>query len=327
MRAMNDTVGGTASNEVAVTPGVPTAPRDLTADSGTPEEITLSWTAPAYTGTPTLTKYEYRYTSVAPDGVPQWPTSSQTGFWAPTSDTTPPGTATELILSAAGDDKILEPGTVYYFQVRAVNEIGGDERFSLESNTDDGIATAVAAGWTFKIETLDGNNVVTSLVAGETALTLRFTATYTVDTADRSGLNSLWATFEDGYMTSAILPASAADKVGFGSGVGVTPEVAATLSASSPPPICTADTDAGTLTCVKPFAEKLYATADADLGEYELINTVGSEFTVTAMVNGSPAHSATPTAANIADQPDRNPQVGHGNLVAGGRDGDGVRPR
>ena len=46
-----------------VTPGVPTAPRDLTAVSN-PEEIVLSWTAPAYTGTPALTKYEYRYTSV-----------------------------------------------------------------------------------------------------------------------------------------------------------------------------------------------------------------------------------------------------------------------
>ena len=55
------------------------------------------------------------------------------------------------------------------------------------------------------------------------------------------------------------------------------------------------------LTCVKPFAEKLYATADADLGDYELTNGIDASFTVTAMVNGNPAHSATPTAANIAD--------------------------
>ena len=157
--AMNNELEGTAITTVDnVTPGVPTAPRNLTADSGTPEEITLSWAAPTYAGTPTLTRYEYRYTSVAPDGVPQWPTSLQTGFWAPT---TPPGTATELILPAAGADKILEPGTVYHFQVRAVNDL--DE--SAESEPASGIATAVKAGWAFKIETLDGNNVVTSLVA------------------------------------------------------------------------------------------------------------------------------------------------------------------
>ena len=63
-----------------------------------------------------------------------------------------------------------------------------------ESNTDSGVATKVAANWEFKIETVDSDgNVVTDLVAGETELTLRFTATYTVGTADRSDLNSLWA--------------------------------------------------------------------------------------------------------------------------------------
>ena len=47
------------------------------------------------------------------------------------------------------------------------------------------------------IETLDSDgDVVANLVAGDadTELTLRFTATYTVDTADdRAGLTSLWA--------------------------------------------------------------------------------------------------------------------------------------
>ena len=68
------------------------------------------------------------------------------------------------------------------------------------------------------------------------------------------------------------------------------------------------DLDAGTLTCVKDFAEKLYATADADLGEYALTNGIDASFTVTAMVDGNPAHSATPTAGNIDRRnADRNP--------------------
>ena len=101
-------------------------------------------------------------------------------------------------------------------------------------------------------------------------------------------------------MTSAV-PSASPQEVGFGSAVGVTPTKSANLSASSPPPICTAVLGAGTLTCVKEFAEKLYASEDAGLGDYALTNTVGSEFTVTAMVNGNPAHSATPGDGNIAD--------------------------
>ena len=180
---------------------MPTAPRDLTADSK-PEEIVLSWTAPAYTGTPILTRYEYQYTSVVTNGEPVWPQSSDAGFWAPTSDPASPSTATELTLPAAGVDKILETGTVYHFRVRAVNEHGE----SISSNSDDGIATAVKAGWAFEIETLDGDNVVTSLVAGETELTLRFTATYTVDTADKGKVTSLWADFatKTGTLLSAV---------------------------------------------------------------------------------------------------------------------------
>ena len=69
VRAVNGASMASATDGMEdVIPGVPTAPRDLTADSKT-EEITLSWTAPAYAGTPALTRYEYRYTSVAgPDG-------------------------------------------------------------------------------------------------------------------------------------------------------------------------------------------------------------------------------------------------------------------
>ena len=80
---------------------------------------------------------------------------------------------------------LLLAGTTYHFQVRAVNTYNGPE-----SDTASGVATAVAADWTFKIETLDGDGNVTTnpvnLVAGETELTLRFTATYTVATADRA---------------------------------------------------------------------------------------------------------------------------------------------
>ena len=126
--AMNGTVASAPSNEVQnVIPGVPTAPMDLTADSGTAEKITLSWTAPAYAGTPALIRYEYRYTSVTDADGPVWSDNAATmtsGPWAATSDTIPPGTGTELTLPAAGNDKILEPGTVYYFQVRAVNVHG-----------------------------------------------------------------------------------------------------------------------------------------------------------------------------------------------------------
>ena len=54
----------TESEEASATPGLPTAPKGLTATAGN-GEVTLSWTAPAYAGTPTLTRYEYRYTSVS----------------------------------------------------------------------------------------------------------------------------------------------------------------------------------------------------------------------------------------------------------------------
>ena len=73
----------------------------------------------------------------------------------------------------------------------------------------------------------------------------------------------------------------------------------ARLSTSNPPPTCTEDTDAGTLTCVKEFAEKLYATEDADLGDYPLINSIGASFKVTAMVNSRTGHSETPTDGDI----------------------------
>ena len=106
---------------------------------------------------------------------------------------------------------------------------------SPESNTASGVATAVAAGWAFKIETLDGDNVVTNLVAGETELTLRFTATYTVGTEDRSGLTSLWATFESGTLMSAV-PSATPQEVGFGSGVDAAPTASARLSTPTPCP-------------------------------------------------------------------------------------------
>ena len=72
------------------------------------------------------------------------------------------------------------------------------------SNTASGVASAVKADWTFKIEMLDSDdnaietvdsdgNVVANLVAGETELTLRFTATYTVGTENRGTLTSLWS--------------------------------------------------------------------------------------------------------------------------------------
>ena len=134
---------------------------------------------------------------------------------------------------------LLTAGTVYYFQVRAVNVIT-DDRFSPASNTDSGVATEVAATWAFKIETLDDGNVVTDLVAGETELTLRFTATYTVGTEDRgSSLTSLWADFGSGSGTlMSAVPSASPQEVGFGSGVDATPTASARLSTSNPLPIC-----------------------------------------------------------------------------------------
>ena len=72
------------------------------------------------------------------------------------------------------------------------------------------------------------------------------------------------------------VPSASPQEVGFGSGVDAAPKASARLSTSNPPPICTPNIDAGTLTCVKDFAEKLYATADADLGDYALTNGMGT---------------------------------------------------
>ena len=57
------------------------------------------------------------------------------------------------------------------------------------------------------IETVDSNgNVVANLVAGDadTELTLRFTATYTVDTEDKGNFTNLWADFGSGTLMSAV---------------------------------------------------------------------------------------------------------------------------
>ena len=66
-------------------------------------------------------------------------------------------------------------------------------------------------------------------------------------------------------------------------------------------PICTPDIDAGTLTCEKDFADKLYASEDAGLGDYALTNGVFDSFKVTAIVDSKTGHSETPTAGNMAD--------------------------
>ena len=100
---------------------------------------------------PALIRYEYRYTSAGTKESPEWldtgdPATPTAGDWAATSDTTPPGTGTELTLDVTEDLVLLTTGTVYYFQVRAVNVIT-DERFSPDSNTASGLATAVAATW------------------------------------------------------------------------------------------------------------------------------------------------------------------------------------
>ena len=305
VRATGSPGDGSPSNTATATPGAPPAPTGLTAVSET-EAIKLSWTAPTpYTDMTPIIKYEYRFTSdLDTAGEPVWAIDDATATktkvdWADTETL-----SRELTLSAVGDNAPLTAGTVYYFQVRAVTDLNGDqadgEVFGAASNTASGAATIVKAKWEFKIEALDSDgDVATTLVAGETELKLRFTATYTVGTED-SRPTSLWATFGNGYVISAA-PSATPQRVGFGSGIGVTPVASKTLSTSNPPPVCMEELGAGTLTCFKDFAGKLYATADADLGEYALTNSVGDEFTVTAMVNGKASHSATPTASDIAN--------------------------
>ena len=323
VRAVNGEVKGAASNEARATPGAPRAPT-LTAASKT-GAITLSWTVPTYVDMPAITRYEYRYTNVAPDGEPEWPDGNQTGDWAVTSATAP--LERQLNLSAASDG-VLDVGTVYYFQVRAVNEIvAGTTQVGALSNIASSVATEVVADWDFKIEPVDSaGNVVTNLVAGETELALRFTATYTVGTSDRGDVTSLWADFGSGTLMSAV-PSATPQEVGFGSGVDAAPTASARLSSNNPLPICTANSTADTLTCVKDFAGK--ALRNGRRRPWRLCAHQQRVRPIQGDGNGQRQDRPLGNAGgrpHTQRNPERNPFADDGRLDAARRDGDGVRP-
>ena len=106
VRGRNSVGGGAASTEQEGTPEAkaPGAPTNLEATEGD-EQVTLSWTAPADDGGEPITGYEYRYRGGSITAYPAaWTATGSTGTTATVHD--------------------LDNGTTYYFQVRAVNDLG-----------------------------------------------------------------------------------------------------------------------------------------------------------------------------------------------------------
>ena len=106
VRGRNSVGGGAASVERGGTPEAkaPGAPTSLEATEGD-EQVTLSWTAPADDGGEPITGYEYRYRGGSITDYPaDWTATGSTGTTATVHD--------------------LDNGTTYYFQVRAVNDLG-----------------------------------------------------------------------------------------------------------------------------------------------------------------------------------------------------------
>ena len=106
VRAVNSQLASSASNTAFQTPRAPVAPGAPT-DLGTlggDGKVTLSWTAPANSGSSSITHYEYRYATGS--------SSSHSGF---SSWTSTYSTSTSYVVSG------LTNGTQHLFQVRAVN--------------------------------------------------------------------------------------------------------------------------------------------------------------------------------------------------------------
>ncbi len=110
VRAMNSVGGGAWSIERAGTPEekAPGAPTNLEPTAGD-RQVSLSWTASSDTGGETITRYEYRH---RPETA-AYPAADVGGGW-----TTTGGTGRTVTVHG------LDNGTTYYFQVRAVNDLG-----------------------------------------------------------------------------------------------------------------------------------------------------------------------------------------------------------
>ena len=106
VRGRNSVGGGAESTEREGTPEAdrPGAPTNLEATGGD-EQVTLLWRAPADDGGEPITGYEYRYRDQATADFP--------AAWTATG-----GTGTTVTVHG------LANGTTYYFQVRAVNDLG-----------------------------------------------------------------------------------------------------------------------------------------------------------------------------------------------------------
>ena len=108
---VSDSVERTVVNATAVS--TPQAPASLAARGGN-ARVTLTWTAPTRDGGAPVTTYEYRLRT---DSETHWPTS-----WITVADGPDTGTQTgdERMTTVTG----LDNGTLYHFQVRALNREG-----------------------------------------------------------------------------------------------------------------------------------------------------------------------------------------------------------
>ena len=106
VRGRNSVGGGAASTEREGTPiaGRPGAPTNLEATAGD-AQVALRWTAPSDNGGEPIIRYEYRYRGGSITAYP--------AAWTATG-----GTGTTVTVHG------LDNGTTYYFQVRAVNDLG-----------------------------------------------------------------------------------------------------------------------------------------------------------------------------------------------------------
>ena len=106
VRGRSSVGGGAESTEQEGTPkaGAPGAPTNLRATAGD-KQVSLSWTAPSDNGGESIIGYEYRYRGGSITEYPaDWTATGSTGTTATVHD--------------------LDNGTTYYFQVRAVNDLG-----------------------------------------------------------------------------------------------------------------------------------------------------------------------------------------------------------
>ena len=131
VRARNAVAAGQAATASAtLAESAPGAPADLTATPGD-KQVALNWGAPADGGSQIL-RYEYRYAAAGVAYADAWTTVS--------------GAGNARSVTVTG----LTNGTVYRFQVRAVNSIG--EGGAAEDSTTPGRAPTAPTGLTARVE-------------------------------------------------------------------------------------------------------------------------------------------------------------------------------